>query len=91
MDEEIMQYMRDQLSDNAPQPVSGDVLGLLAGEGVADGTGSGRLPESYGPAGDDGRACGNCRFFMDGWCSKFDAPCEAGNVCDAWEASGGVE
>lgn len=91
MDEEIMQYMRGQLADNAPQPVTGDVLGLLAGQGVQGGTGAGNLPDAYGPATGDGRACGNCRFFMDGWCTKFDAPVEADFVCDSWEPSGGVQ
>lgn len=95
MDEEIMQYMRGQVADNAPEPVTGDVLGLLAGQGVQDGTGSGSLPDSYRPASAndmaDGKACGNCRFFMDGWCAKYDAPCKAGGVCDGHEPVGGAE
>ena len=46
------------------------------------------LPENYRPASSDdvpdGRNCGNCIFFEENYCSKWDAQVVANYYCNAW-------
>lgn len=51
------------------------------------------LPDAYRPAGTDGapegQNCGNCGFYEDGYCSKWDANVKAGYYCAAWKPAAG--
>jgi hypothetical protein len=46
------------------------------------------LPENYRPASSedvpDGRNCGNCIFFEDDYCTKWDDQVVANYYCNAW-------
>jgi hypothetical protein len=54
--------------------------------------GGGVLPDSYRPASSpdvpEGRSCGNCKFFEDGFCALWQTGCDADWYCDAWEPVG---
>ena len=47
------------------------------------------LPENYRPASSEdvpeGRNCGNCIFFVENYCTKWDAQVVANYYCNAWE------
>jgi hypothetical protein len=47
------------------------------------------LPENYRPASSedvpDGRNCGNCIFFEENYCTKWDDQVVANYYCNAWE------
>ena len=51
--------------------------------------GGGVLPDSYRPASSpdvpEGQSCGTCAFFVDGFCTLWQAGCDADWYCDAWE------
>ena len=48
------------------------------------------LPDAYRPAGTDGapagQNCGNCAFYSDGYCTKWDANVKRNYYCAAWKA-----
>ena len=53
------------------------------------------LPSNYRPASSDdvpdGRNCGNCAYFGNGWCDWWDEKVETNYYCNKWEDSEGEE